>query len=156
MKTMQGSVCNRLEEGMQKGELCVGMGATEMLYSDRKPYTVQRIISDKRVIVTADAYKRVDGNGVSECQEYEYESTPLVVEEPKVMCRHPFAYLLEQQGAECKHRVSAKSCEGCKHYKRHRKTNGIVLIKCKHGWKQMGSDTYFALGIRECYYDYSF
>lgn len=113
----------------------------------------------KRVKVVLDQLEMLKASieGIrDEEQEYEYESTPLVVEEPKVMCRHPFAYLLEQQGAECKHRVSAKSCEGCKHYKRHRKTNGIVLIKCKHGWKQMGSDTYFALGIRECYYDYSF
>ena len=51
---MQGSLDNRLYEGNQYGDLVVGMGATEMAYSDRHAYTVQKVISDNRVIVTKD------------------------------------------------------------------------------------------------------
>ena len=37
MPRMIGSLANRMQEGAQLGEPYVGMGATEMLYSDRRP-----------------------------------------------------------------------------------------------------------------------
>lgn len=126
-----GSVENRMDEGKQVGALRVGMGATEMMYSDREPYTVQKVVSPSRVIVTKDKWTRVDSNGRSECQEYAYESVPLTVGEKKRRCTH---MLFMQIGTD----ETAP-------------TNGVTLVKTKRGWKALGQDRRFALGIREKY-----
>lgn len=152
---MKGSIYNRLNEGKQFDEIHIGMGATSMEYSDRHAYTVQKIISDKRVVVTRDKVTRIDGNGPSDCQEYEYESTDLVIGEAEMKCCHPFSYIIEN-GATCKIKAEHGSCDGCKHFKKHKDTNGLTLVKCKNGWKMLGTDTYFAMGIRDEFYDYSF
>ena len=52
----------------------VGMGATKVVGSDRYPYTVTQILSPTRIIVSSDTYTRVDKNGLSEIQQYEYAS----------------------------------------------------------------------------------
>lgn len=153
---MHGSVINRFEEGAQIGELEAGMGATEMLYSDRHPWTVQKIISDKRVVVTRDKATRIDANGMSDCQEYAYESTPLIEGVPGMHCRHPLRGHIEAGQLDCGRRGVDGSCDGCKFWKRYKPTNGKILVKTKRGWKELGGDTYFTLGIREKYYDYSF
>lgn len=54
----------------------VGMGATMCLYTDRVPYTVIKVVSDRKIIVQADNAKRLDNNGMSESQDYEYTSNP--------------------------------------------------------------------------------
>ena len=155
MPRMVGSLANRMQEGAQLGEPYVGMGATEMLYSDRRPYTVQKVLGPKRVIVTRDSWTRLDGNGRSEEQEYAYESTPLVEEEPSWRCTHPFGYLFEENGGHvpCQVREARAKCEGCRFWKRAGSSNGIELRLCKRGWKRVGSDVYFTLGIREAYED---
>lgn len=151
-----GSITNRIEEGRQVGELAVGMGATEMLYSDRHAYTVQKVISPKRVIVTRDKAVRVDDNGMSDCQRYEYTSTPLVEGKREKMCCHPLAGLLNEAGCRCAYKDGTCEGSGCGFYKMHTPTNGTELRLCKGGWKAVGSDAYFALGIREEYFDFSF
>lgn len=145
----QGSLSNRLDEGRQGGEPFVGMGATEMLYSDRDPYTVQKVVSPNRVIVTRDEWRRVDSNGRSECQEYEYASVPLETGEKAARCTH---MLYVQIGTE----ACGGACEGCGFFKETAPTNGTVLVKTKRGWKALGQDRRFALGIRERYEDPSF
>ena len=107
-----GSVENRMDEGKQVGALRVGMGATEMMYSDREPYTVQKVVSPSRVIVTKDKWTRVDSNGRSECQEYACESVPLTVGEKKRRCTH---MLFMQIGTDrCDDRGETDGCGGCK------------------------------------------
>lgn len=60
----------------------VGMGATARIGSDRLAYTIVRVSpSGKTVWVKEDDAKRIDNNGMSECQNYEYtrnESNPEV------------------------------------------------------------------------------
>lgn len=56
--------------------LKVGIGATEIVGSDRYPYTVVEVLSDKKIVVQADDYKRTDKNGMSESQTYEYTPNP--------------------------------------------------------------------------------
>ena len=73
---LYGSLDNRFEEGRQYGELHVGMGATETLYSDRKPYEVVEVITQNKVVVSPCKWHRIDNNGMSDCQEYEYELEP--------------------------------------------------------------------------------
>lgn len=56
--------------------LKVGIGATKFSGSDRYPYTVVEVVSDKKVILQADIAKRTDKNGLSEIQTYEYTPDP--------------------------------------------------------------------------------
>lgn len=70
-----GSLQNRLQERTGiKPE--IGMGVTEMCWSDRHPYEVIAIKDDRHITVRALNAKRIDNNGMSECQEYEYTSNP--------------------------------------------------------------------------------
>lgn len=154
MKTY-GSLVNRMEEGAEFGKPYVGMGATEMLYSDRRPYTVQKVVSDKRVVVTADKYERTDNNGRSEDQDYKYVPTPLFVGEKEWRCSDAVRWNLASRGL-CAYRAEHGTCEGCKLAKLAAPTNGVTLIKAKRGWKRVGQNTYFALGFRERYEDPTF
>jgi len=74
---MQGSLINRLQERMVVGAPTptVGMGVTMNSYSDRHPGTIIKVEkSGKGLIITVqeDNAKRIDNNGISESQEYEY------------------------------------------------------------------------------------
>ena len=66
-----GSITNRIMENV-KGDPYVGMGVTMTLWSDRYAGTVIKVTPYK-VTVQRDKAKRIDGNGVSESQTYEYE-----------------------------------------------------------------------------------
>lgn len=56
-----GSINNRLEEGRPSLTPEVGMGGTVMMWSDRNPVTVSRIISRTRIAVTPDRVTEWDG-----------------------------------------------------------------------------------------------
>lgn len=53
----------------------VGMGVTIYAYSDRYAGTIHAIRGSV-LVVTEDDAKRVDRNGMSECQEYEFTPNP--------------------------------------------------------------------------------
>lgn len=53
----------------------VGMGATEVHYSDREPMTIIEV-TGKTVTVQRDDAKRIDSNGMSDQQDYEYTPNP--------------------------------------------------------------------------------
>ena len=75
MSKWYGSLTNRIEEGCQfVNEIKVGTGMTEYMWSDRHPYEVVEVINQEDVKVRALDHKRIDNNGMSECQEYEYIS----------------------------------------------------------------------------------
>lgn len=77
-----GSLQNRLYEKMTKGQPApqVGDGATVLRYSDRNACTVIAVDKLKnggyRVHVQRDHTRRVDKNGMSECQDYAYTPNP--------------------------------------------------------------------------------
>jgi hypothetical protein len=78
-----GSLVNMLMAGANKMVVPeVGMGATEVMFSDRHPYTVVEVKSERRIVVQRDNYKRTDTNGMSESQTYEYTPNPSA---PKVV-----------------------------------------------------------------------
>jgi hypothetical protein len=55
----------------------VGMGATIILWSDRLACTIVEVSkSGKRLTVRRDKTTRIDGNGMSDSQKYEYEPDP--------------------------------------------------------------------------------
>jgi len=69
-----GSFVNNLM-GNNATEPVVGQPATLCLYSDRNPYEVISIGNGgKSCILRRLSAKRVDNNGMSECQSYEYTS----------------------------------------------------------------------------------
>ena len=69
-----GSLTNRIEERVKSATPEIGMGVTEMMYSDRVPYEVIAIKDARHITVRVLDAKRIDKNGMSECQEYEYKS----------------------------------------------------------------------------------
>lgn len=52
----------------------IGMGATEILWSDRHPYTIIGIEKGGKVLVLqSDIATRTDDNGMSDSQSYSYQ-----------------------------------------------------------------------------------
>lgn len=78
---MTNSLINNIYSHAKMATPAVGMGATELMYTDRKPYTIVEIIDEKTIVVQEDKAIRLDDNGMSECQDYEFQSNP---EAPKV------------------------------------------------------------------------
>ncbi|HEY6110566.1 MAG TPA: hypothetical protein VIV56_16810 [Gemmatimonadales bacterium] len=73
--TETGSLVNHMLSTSQEQEIKVGMGATLLWWSDRTAATVTAW-DDKVVTVTEDHARRIDGNGMSDSQTYEYEPNP--------------------------------------------------------------------------------
>lgn len=74
-----GSLMNHLDSRSVKGEPApyVGMGATLLSWSDRHAGTIVEVFKKKDVLyikVQEDNSVRIDKNGMSESQEYEYSS----------------------------------------------------------------------------------
>ncbi|MCM1556908.1 MAG: hypothetical protein NC087_05170 [Anaeroplasma bactoclasticum] len=77
MTKWYGSLDNRLEEGkMFVDKIEVGTGVTKYSYSDRYPYEVTKVINQKHIFIRGMEYKRIDNNGMSDAQSYEYISQP--------------------------------------------------------------------------------
>lgn len=69
------SLVNHMYSRMVVGEPApyVGMPATLLSWTDRNPATVIEVNMTKRyIVVQDDNYQRIDTNGLSESQEYEY------------------------------------------------------------------------------------
>jgi len=73
---MYGSVQNRMMEGAGVEKIEVGTGATKVMWSDRYPYTVIEVITQKKIRVQEDDAKLVGGTCQSEHQEYKYTPNP--------------------------------------------------------------------------------
>jgi hypothetical protein len=112
-RKLAGSLFNRLQEhsAYQKPE--VGMGATQLMYTDRLPFTITRVSdSGKTFWAKEDVATRTDSNGISECQSWEFTPDP--------------------NAPEVEVRWTGK------------------------GWKRKGHSSFFAIGKRERYHDFSF
>ena len=73
--TQTGSLVNHMYSRMTLGEPVptVGMGVTMLSWTDRDAGTIVEVNMKKRYIaVTEDSKSRIDNNGISESQEYEY------------------------------------------------------------------------------------
>ena len=73
------SLVNHLYSRATEGEPepVVGMPATLLSWTDRNPATVIEVNMSKRyIVVQDDDYRRVDSNGLSESQEYQYTPNP--------------------------------------------------------------------------------
>lgn len=73
--TQTNSLVNHMYSRMTIGEPepIVGMGVTMLSWTDRDAGTIVEVNMKKRYIaVTEDSKRRIDNNGISESQEYEY------------------------------------------------------------------------------------
>lgn len=73
-KVWYGNLTNRVAEMCKQPKPVVGMGVTEMMWSDRYPFEVIEVIDDRHILVRELDAKRIDSNGMSESQKYEYIS----------------------------------------------------------------------------------
>jgi len=75
--TETASVVNWMMSGMTVGAPSpeVGMGCTVLKWTDRQAATIIKV-TPKTLTVQYDHAKRVDKNGMSECQQYEYSRNP--------------------------------------------------------------------------------
>lgn len=76
-----GSLVNHIHSRATRGqpEPVVGMGATVLHYTDRSPATIIEVTKIGKylaIVVQGDNAKRIDTNGMSECQTYEYTPNP--------------------------------------------------------------------------------
>ena len=69
-----GSLTNAIGNQTRSLKPEIGMGVTELMYSDRHPFTIVAILSDKRIQVKGDIATRIDKHGCCDCQEYKYET----------------------------------------------------------------------------------
>ena len=152
-----GSVTNRIDEGRTFGEIRVGTGVTEMCYSDRHPYEVVKVIDDKHLLIRKCDAKRIDNNGMSECQEYEYTLEPYK------------ETLITEELLNDTFRMRSIQFNNPKLYKKIIEgkigdvigDNNHLLVLTKNGWKERYTNgkyntNKFAVGFKEEYYDFSF
>lgn len=72
-----GSLVNAIMSNGNDIEPTIGMGATELCWSDRHPLTVIDISkTGKTITLQKDNAKRIDKSGMSESQNYEYSRNP--------------------------------------------------------------------------------
>ena len=71
-----GSVQNRISAECEMPKPEVGMGVTELLWSDRDPWEVIEVVNDKKIRIRELGYERTDNDGISEHQEYEFFPNP--------------------------------------------------------------------------------
>lgn len=73
----------------------VGKGATELMWSDREPYQVTWVSDDKtECIIQPINAKRIDKNGMSESQQYDYSEV--------LDCKIHLVWRKKQGGCWCK------------------------------------------------------
>jgi hypothetical protein len=68
-----GSLVNLMAGGSTNPEPTVGMGATILMWTDRKAATIVEVKSATTIVVQEDKATRTDGLGMTDAQEYEYE-----------------------------------------------------------------------------------
>lgn len=72
-----GSLVNEIMSGGTAETFAVGDGATKLMWSDRKAGTIIAVSpSGKEVTWQEDTSTRVDANGMSDAQSYEYAADP--------------------------------------------------------------------------------
>lgn len=153
-----GSVTNRiLESRKQTEKIEVGTGVTEICWSDRHAYEVVKVIDDKHLLIRRCDSKRIDDNGMSDCQEYEYTLIP-----------YEEYYISEELlNDECTMFNLKMHCPNL--YKKIIKgkvgdvygDNNKKLVLTKKGWRERMpngklSVSKYVVGLKEEYYDYSF
>ena len=73
--TETGSLVNHIYAGIENPEPAVGMGATILMWTDRRAATIVKV-TPCQVHIQEDKATRADSNGMSESQNYDYTPDP--------------------------------------------------------------------------------
>lgn len=165
MMKLYGSLFNRIEESqMYCSEIKVGTGATEYFYTDKIPYEVTRVINQQHVFIRRMNAIRIDNNGMSDCQEYEYKSD-LSAPEIELVKRANGPWLRVDYYSKEKwlemakqHRISDNIQVEYNYYKlmaglTKKQLEKIEQNKVVRKYSKFGG---ISFGIMKCYHDYSF
>jgi len=71
-----GSFVNMMMDRSKSLTPVVGMGVTELCWTDRHAHTIIEVKSSTRIVVQRDKATRTDKNGMSEDQTYTFERNP--------------------------------------------------------------------------------
>lgn len=159
-----GSLENRLEEGQQfVKEIKVGDGVTEYFYSDCKPYEVTDVVDQKHIFIRSMNAKRTDGEGMSDCQSYEYSSDKNA---PKIelVNRNGVWYEVKEYSKDLWLELAKRDIKGFKDievaYKYFKMMSGLTLKqqeKVEQGKiVKKYSKMNISIGVMKKYFDYSF
>src|SRR6266403_4705829 len=89
---MQGSLVNHIMGESKQPVPVRGMGVTILMYTDREAATIVLVnMANTSVFISRDTAKRIDSNGMSESQTYEYTSN--------MDSKHLEEYTLRKNGA---------------------------------------------------------
>lgn len=129
--TQTGSLTNHLYSRMTKDQPRphIGMGVTLLSWTDRHAATITHVWKKGKytyINTAQDTAKRIDSNGMSECQEYEYKMNIL--------------------GAQNTFRCELP--DG--------KWEEVYINRETGRWKKYNGGKGLRLGVRESYHDYSF
>lgn len=101
-----GSISNRMKARTPNIVPVVGMGVTELMWSDRNPYEVIEVKDSTHIIIRALSAERIDHNGMSEIQEYRFSSNLHGVKKPLVFrngrwreCQWDITYAMNADGS---------------------------------------------------------
>lgn len=126
-----GSVTNRIAENMKMPKPELGMGVTELCYTDRHPFEVIEILNLKKIKIREMKAERIDKNGMSDCQEYKYVQKPDGEVKTLVLRNGKWRDLVKELEKD--------------------ENNKLVEVETRrlgcNGW---------LIGKAECYYDFSF
>ncbi len=100
-----GSISNMMKARTPNIIPVVGMGVTELLWSDRNPYEVIEVKDATHIIIRALSAERIDHNGMSEIQEYRFSSNLNGIKKPLVFrngrwreCQWDITYAMDADG----------------------------------------------------------
>ena len=71
-----GSLQNMWLGNSRSADPAVGIGATEVMWTDRQAFTVVQVKGPGRIVVQRDQVTRRDGNGMSDAQAWDFEPDP--------------------------------------------------------------------------------
>ena len=71
-----GSLINLLQGNSKSTEPVVGMGVTELCWTDRHAHEVIEVKDARHITIRRLTAIRTDDNGMSECQDYKFVSDP--------------------------------------------------------------------------------
>jgi hypothetical protein len=145
---LYGGLINRLGENSRPAVPVKGMGGTIYHYSDRTAVTIVEVSPDGKTLwFTGDTAKRVDDNGMSESQTYEYTTN---WDAPRGLAK------LDKTG---RWRIYAPVTE-MRSFTREDGSTGWGWLPVKHAktgairWRKTAE--VLGVGSRDKYHDYSF
>lgn len=167
---LYGSLNNRFDENHYfngtYNNIKVGTQCTEYLYTDRHAYEVVEVIDQNHISIRRLKAIRTDKLGMSDCQNYRYESDPRATAEPIEFHRgswkrvsfydlnglqHSVDYLIEHGRTPEEARKIAEECYMYEFtpLQKERLLKGERIKKYK-------SKINISFGVADEYYDYSF